>query len=118
MFDLSLDDLDEFDSIDDLPIIHPGVYVICDGDRPLYVGQSQNVQSRLMVHRREKKWFPQELRLLISPVLVTETARLLLETLLILRNHPPHNRMIKLGLNADGTLSELMFLRTRRKRSN
>lgn len=96
-------------------MVLPGVYMVYGpkGDL-LYVGQSGNIRGRLRTHAREKSWWrkPSKIR---AHLLADVSERLLLETLLILRYAPAHNKTIKLGLNKEGGLVELQFLRTRRK---
>jgi len=38
--------------LSDVPAV-PGIYLLSEGDRPMYVGQSRNVRSRLRRHQRE-----------------------------------------------------------------
>lgn len=92
-------------------LLTPGVYVLSDAHgQVLYVGQSADVRSRLVAHRRSKKWF-RDVATRRVYLLDDETARLLTETCLIFRHRPRHNRAVKLCLCNDGSLKELQFLR-------
>jgi len=99
------------------PIIDgPGLYVALDADcRALYVGQSGHVLLRVKQHA-DKPWAPQvaEWRYCLLPG--GEDARLTAETVLVLRHRPRHNRAIKLGLRANGSVYELQFLSSKGSR--
>jgi excinuclease UvrABC nuclease subunit len=99
--------------ISDLAIDCPGVYVAYGPDQEvLYVGQSGGILKRVAQHA-DKTWFTKVREWRVQRVLGGESQRLARETQLILALRPRHNRAIKLGLRADGTLYELQFLRGR-----
>jgi len=118
--DTSDDDFSEFSDISDLPMIYPGVYRLSDeNDKVLYVGQSCDVRRRLREHKRSKSWFPSVTK--VEALFSADTEdQLIIETIQIFRHRPRHNKAIKLGLKADGSIFPLNFIRSsggRKKKS-
>jgi len=92
-----------------------GLYCLLNGaGDPIYIGQSVSVRSRLLTHRREKKWWPDVDQILTFSLASELDSRLIAETGLILRHRPRHNKAIKIGIANDGHLFELQFLRGKR----
>jgi hypothetical protein len=101
--------LSEFTTIETLqPWAAGGVYACFDEDGPIYIGQTGLFSQRLKQHET-KKWWPRVVRVLVFP-LASLDDRLTLETLMILRHRPRHNRQINIKLRKDGTLYETQWL--------
>jgi excinuclease UvrABC nuclease subunit len=95
-------------------IDYPGVYVYFDTEGvALYVGQSKGVNARLHQHRRDRPWAPRIDKCLFYKEHDLDR-RLTLETLMILRLRPRHNKAIKLGLTKTGRIYEMGFVPTKR----
>jgi excinuclease ABC subunit C len=87
------------------PLSSPGVYIFKDASgQVLYVGESQGVTRRYGQHKRDpkKKW-TQRIDTVWWYPLESEDDRLRLETYMILRLRPRHNRAVRLSFRADGT---------------
>lgn len=84
-----------------------------EGGEILYVGQSGQMVSRSKAHRK-KAWGGQ-IRSERYFACGDPEERLVIETVLILRYRPQHNRAIKLGLRKDGSIYEMQFIRGKTK---
>jgi hypothetical protein len=94
------------------PLLYPGVYIFLKKDKAVYVGESGNIPRRLKEHRR-KKWFEEGLEIRILWC-ADDQVRLVAETVMILRERPRFNRVIKIGLTQTGRVYGLNFLRSSR----
>lgn len=110
------------DSIDALPS-RPGIYIFRDeNDRPLYIGKSVNIRSRVLSHLRT----PEEARMLEQSRYVEfqrtagEIGALLLESRLIKDMQPLHNKKLlrrremctlRLQPGSRGLVPEVVFAR-------
>lgn len=109
-FTFDLSDMKTLD-LSDIPPLAGGVYALFDeGGKVLYIGESGGIRTRFRQHRRQKKWWKDVTEARYASSQDTDE-RLTLETVLILRHRPRHNRAVKLGLAADGTVFALNFLR-------
>lgn len=91
------------------PLLFPGVYMFLKKGKAVYIGESGNIPCRLKQHRR-KKWHEKDLEVRVLWCEDDET-RLVVETVMILRERPRANRAIKLGLTMAGRVYALNFLR-------
>lgn len=92
-----------------------GLYCLYDADdRPVYIGQSQNLTARLRQHRASPPAPWTSARVLCTPHL-DDSERLQCEALLIVQHLPRGNRAIMLGLS-DGRLWEIKFPSRRRRK--
>lgn len=110
LLSLTLDDFTEFPTFDSVPMIFPGVYVFSSPKLPLYVGESGSVAQRIRAHRR-KPWYKLATKL-HAYKLPGVSRRLILETAMIFRLHPRHNRAIKIGISLD-RFYPLQFVKSR-----
>jgi len=108
---VTLDDFSDFD-IEKPPLLFPGVYVFLHGKKRVYIGESGDVPRRLKEHRR-KKWFSEKLKIKVLWC-SDEQARLMAETVMILRERPRENKAIKIGLSKAGRIYPINFLRAGR----
>lgn len=112
-FAASLTDFTPFREEDKKTLL-PGLYAFFgeSGD-VLYVGESSDVPRRITEHRRKKKWWPEvrEIRVLRWE---NPSDRLIVETVVQLREFPKYCRAIKLGLSPNSkTVHSLQFIRSR-----
>ena len=105
-------DFEAFDKTS-TPFTFPGVYAYLRKGRPVYIGQSQHIPTRMREHRG-KKWFEEDLEIRVLWC-QDEEVRFLTETIMILRERPRWNRGVKVGMTTSGRLYELHFKRQPRK---
>jgi len=113
--DIPCQSLNDFRSIDGCPF-PSGVYAIVQGDDVYYIGQSVNFKARIKAHRSSKKWMSDSMEILVFP-LAHRDARLTLETQLILKYRPLHNRLCRIQFRKDGTVYETIHLEYRKPRA-
>ena len=77
--------------IDPAYLWQPGVYFLCDETKVLYVGQSVNVQSRVMTHVRDGRKQFDHTRIFYFPVPESELRQIEAELIRMLRPKYNHN---------------------------
>ena len=100
--------MNDFQSIENTPF-ETGLYAFVDGEDVLYIGHTIDYKARIRAHRADKKWMTDSMEILIYP-LVPLDARLTLETQLILKYRPLHNKLASIRLRKDGTVYETPWL--------
>lgn len=89
----------------------PTVYLLCDGKKVLYVGQSYNLRLRIAQHEANPRMSTSDWDRThyFRPGMVSRHTRLLVETCLICAMVPPLNQAILIRLNKRGNLCPIGY---------